>query len=412
MYWFRVVPRDGVTWRPALRAMLRNTVLAAHRWTIDIEVLGSSHATPSQLYDVLHKPVLEGELLQVREPASAPPPAQGEHVEEDGEPDAESSNAIWKTWRPVDDFLSSDPGDRHYVIDRTRGVDRIRRWTARAHSSVWEQQRAAASLRERRRCARQCPGGGSQPAALGGALHHRRQQPDPRRGRRRHRADGPRAAPGRHAAAPSSASGDGGGLPGSGPAGIASGGTRGVPSAVRSLAGTRSPTPAAWPRECHRRAQRIDLPSGARPRAVAPGSTASRSLPKHVDRSRRRRARVRRNRCRGERSRWRRQPGGRCEPHAQGFDRVVSASALRWAARRGLAPGRVAGARRAVRAVRFHTGSDLGGRVTRHSPGGPRGVAAVAAVLDLFWSSPRRRQVHARAHWHPAHRQEGAGECL
>jgi predicted phage baseplate assembly protein len=122
LYWFRVVPRDGVAWRPALRAVLGNTVLAAHRLTIDTEVLGSSHATPHQLFEVLHRPVLEGELLQVREPASAPPLARDEQADEDGERDTESGNAIWRRWRPVDDFLSSAADDRHYVIDRTRGV--------------------------------------------------------------------------------------------------------------------------------------------------------------------------------------------------------------------------------------------------------------------------------------------------
>jgi len=121
LYWFRAVPREDLTWRPVLRAVLRNTVLAAHRSTIETEVLGSSHAAPHQVYEALHRPVLEGELLQVREPASAPPPAHGEPADEDGERDAESRNAIWKTWWPVDDFLSSAPDDRHYVIDRSRG---------------------------------------------------------------------------------------------------------------------------------------------------------------------------------------------------------------------------------------------------------------------------------------------------
>ena len=108
MSWFRVVPRDAVAWRPALRALLRNTVLAAHRTTIEMEVLGSSHATPHQVYELLHKPVLEGELLQVREPASASL-AQGERRDEDGEPDTESGNSIWKPWRPVDDFCRRLP---------------------------------------------------------------------------------------------------------------------------------------------------------------------------------------------------------------------------------------------------------------------------------------------------------------
>jgi hypothetical protein len=122
LFWFRVVPHDGVTWQPVLQAVLRNTVLAAHRWTVENEVLGSSHAAPRQMFEVLHKPVLEGELLQVREPSSTPAPADGRHVAEEGELDPESSSAVWKPWRPVDDFLSSTPEDRHYVIDRARGV--------------------------------------------------------------------------------------------------------------------------------------------------------------------------------------------------------------------------------------------------------------------------------------------------
>ena len=121
LFWFRLVPHEGVVWHPALRALLRNTVLASQHSTVENEILGSSHAAPRQTFEALHRPVLEGELLQVREPASSPP-SQHDNASRDVQGATGSGPGVWIEWEAVSDFLSSGRDDRHYVIDRTRGV--------------------------------------------------------------------------------------------------------------------------------------------------------------------------------------------------------------------------------------------------------------------------------------------------
>jgi hypothetical protein len=118
LYWVRAVPHDDAPWPPALCGVLRNTVLAAHRSTFENEILGSSHAAPDQVFESVHHPVLEGERLQVREPASSLPSASDVNVAA-SERDA---RGVWRTWQAVDDLLSSAPDDRHYVLDRARGA--------------------------------------------------------------------------------------------------------------------------------------------------------------------------------------------------------------------------------------------------------------------------------------------------
>ena len=125
LYWFRVVSiDDGPEWSPAVRAILLNTVLAAHWITLENEVLGSSHAVPDQQFQLLRPPILEGEIVEVREPISTaelellrrePPVAVIEAVT-----DGDSSD-VWIQWTRVIDFLESRPEDRHYVLDRQTG---------------------------------------------------------------------------------------------------------------------------------------------------------------------------------------------------------------------------------------------------------------------------------------------------
>ena len=398
LYWFRVVPRDGVTWRPALLAVLGNTVLAAHRLTIDTEVLGSSHATPHQVFEVIHRPVLEGELLQVREPASAPPLARGEQADEDGERDAESANAIWRPWRPVDDFLSSAPDDRHYVIDRARGVIefgdgqhgrippsgsnnvRLRRYESGGGARGNVPAQAANQLRS---AVPYIAAAGNPIAAAGGA------DIEPM-DRVRHRG----ATLPRHR-------------------------QRAVTvEDYQDLALLASPQVVRA--EC---VPLFDLsldPSVRRRQPglvsviVVPDAANSRPAP---DPELLRQVRDHLDRCRNTST----------DLVVVGPDYVetdvevdvavgdanvagdvsrtlklsidgVSASVVRWDARRGLAPGRTAAAQRSVRHVRIDTWSDLGGCVTGCSARGSRGITACATFHDLFGASPCRRQVHARTH--------------
>ena len=125
LYCFRLVSVDeGPEWSPAVRAILLNTVVAAHWITLENEVLGSSHALPDQRFQFLRPPILEGEIVEVREPVSTselelllrePSVNTIEVAPESG------SSEVWIQWTPVIDFLDSGPGDRHYVLDRQTG---------------------------------------------------------------------------------------------------------------------------------------------------------------------------------------------------------------------------------------------------------------------------------------------------
>ena len=132
LYWLRAVFQDaGAEGLQTLRGILRNTVPAAQQVTLENEVLGSSHATPGQLFQVLRTPVLEGEVLQVREAESvsdvdgAPRELLAAALEIERAGDSTAIQAIWRRWDPVVDFMASGPDDRHYVIDRQSGEIRF-----------------------------------------------------------------------------------------------------------------------------------------------------------------------------------------------------------------------------------------------------------------------------------------------
>ena len=65
-YWLRAIsPEDEREWIGAVHGLLINTVMAAHRVTFEVEVLGSSRATPNQVFRILRTSVLEGEVLEL-----------------------------------------------------------------------------------------------------------------------------------------------------------------------------------------------------------------------------------------------------------------------------------------------------------------------------------------------------------
>jgi hypothetical protein len=107
-YWLRVPWLMGTEDTTApLRLVLENTTSASQAITLTDEVLGSSNGTPDQIFTAARRPVLEGELLQIRGSA----PGFGK-----------SSNGGWSTWRNVQDFHASGPLDPHYALDRISGV--------------------------------------------------------------------------------------------------------------------------------------------------------------------------------------------------------------------------------------------------------------------------------------------------
>lgn len=125
LYWFRMVSVDDRTeWSPAVRAILRNTVLAANNITIEDEVLGSSHGLPNQQFQLLRPPILDGEIIEAQEAIAM---SELELSLRDGSLSAievapvSESSGVWIRWHGVNDFLDSGPGDRHYLLDRQSG---------------------------------------------------------------------------------------------------------------------------------------------------------------------------------------------------------------------------------------------------------------------------------------------------
>lgn len=84
---------------PRLRAVLPNSVTAAHAATIASDVMGRSDGEPGQTFTLRYPPALAGTLELA--------------VEEDGEMVA---------WTEVSDFFASEPADRHYTLDPATGT--------------------------------------------------------------------------------------------------------------------------------------------------------------------------------------------------------------------------------------------------------------------------------------------------
>ncbi|NER93776.1 MAG: putative baseplate assembly protein [Symploca sp. SIO1B1] len=131
LYWLRVRWESGefkFGVKPRLKRVLTNTVWATQTETLHEEILGSSAGEAGQKYQVRQPPVLNNQRLEVEE-GSIPPPTEREAiaqklgkeaikliVDEDGQ-----QEAVWVTWLEVEDFYTSEPGDRHYMLDRLSG---------------------------------------------------------------------------------------------------------------------------------------------------------------------------------------------------------------------------------------------------------------------------------------------------
>ncbi|MBE2222489.1 MAG: putative baseplate assembly protein [Anaerolineae bacterium] len=143
------LPRFGVprTW---LRARLQtggdplltqinslhfNAVWAAQIQTIENEVLGSSNGQAHQVFFSRRAPVLAGEWLEVKELSGARAPVElailQQELAEKGlgddvittvtDPRTGKINEVWVRWQEQPHLFFSQPDDRHYVIERSRG---------------------------------------------------------------------------------------------------------------------------------------------------------------------------------------------------------------------------------------------------------------------------------------------------
>ena len=129
MYWIRVKLNDG-TWVscPRLKGIFPNTVQALNNVTIRGEVLGSGNGEPDHILAFSNKPLLEGQIIEVKE-LDIPSEDEMNAIESSGGEDAlriveESGEVkeVWVRWDEVGNFFLSGPLSRHYILNRANGT--------------------------------------------------------------------------------------------------------------------------------------------------------------------------------------------------------------------------------------------------------------------------------------------------
>lgn len=113
---------------PRLRTVRTNTTWASQTTTLENEVLGSSNNEPKQVSYTTQSPILLGQQLEIQE-GRIPSDDERKIIEERSGSEAIVSIEdetgrlveVWVRWQEVPDFYSSEPKDRHYVVDRQAG---------------------------------------------------------------------------------------------------------------------------------------------------------------------------------------------------------------------------------------------------------------------------------------------------
>ena len=104
LHWIKVEVKDG-KWLscPGLKGIFLNTVWALNNMTLKDEVLGSGNGEPNLTFTFSNRPVLEGQVIEVKEESG--------EIEE-----------VLVSWAEVNNFTLSDPSSRHYILDRENGM--------------------------------------------------------------------------------------------------------------------------------------------------------------------------------------------------------------------------------------------------------------------------------------------------
>jgi hypothetical protein len=129
-YWLRGRLReDGDPVPGTITGLFLNAVWAMQAQTVRAEVLGSGSSEPNQTFFFIRKPVLEGEVIEVRELDGARAAVELPILAREVDPadlnvvyDANRRvQEVWVRWRRQPNLYLSGPHDRHYVLERSRG---------------------------------------------------------------------------------------------------------------------------------------------------------------------------------------------------------------------------------------------------------------------------------------------------
>jgi predicted phage baseplate assembly protein len=125
-FWIRArLEQGGYVKPPRVRMIVTNAIDAYNHETIAEEILGSSDASPLQEFKFLRGPLLEDEVIVIRErqkPAIEEIADLGPDVVTPVEPDNPQNNEVWVRYRRVDSFFASAPRSRHYTLDYVTGA--------------------------------------------------------------------------------------------------------------------------------------------------------------------------------------------------------------------------------------------------------------------------------------------------
>ncbi|MGN6103883.1 MAG: putative baseplate assembly protein [Kofleriaceae bacterium] len=125
-FWLRArLEQGGYVKPPRVRMIVSNAIDGYNQETIRNETLGSSDASPLQQVKLLRSPLLDDEVIEIRERQK--PPADeladlGPEPVRPVDPDNAQNNEVWVRWKRVESFFASGPRSRHYTLDYVTGV--------------------------------------------------------------------------------------------------------------------------------------------------------------------------------------------------------------------------------------------------------------------------------------------------
>lgn len=128
--WLRISPKsEKALSLPELKGISPNTVWAVNSSTVKDEILGSGTGKTGLSLSFSKKPVLEGEVIEIKE-AGIPPDVELKALESEAgvnplrlvkDEKTGEIKEIWVRWHETRDFALSGPSGRHYTLDRLNG---------------------------------------------------------------------------------------------------------------------------------------------------------------------------------------------------------------------------------------------------------------------------------------------------
>ncbi len=128
--WLRISPKnEQALTLPELKGISPNTIWAVNSSTVKDEILGSGTGKTGLSLSFSKKPLLEGEVVEIKE-TGIPPDSEIKALESEigvnplrlvKDEKTGEIKEIWIRWHETRDFALSGPSGRHYTLDRLNG---------------------------------------------------------------------------------------------------------------------------------------------------------------------------------------------------------------------------------------------------------------------------------------------------